>query len=507
MNDFTKKGLHLDLRVQVPPLASLRRIAREAAQLGMNTLIVEWEASFPFDRNAVISNRYAYTQGEVRQFLQDCQSLGLDVIPLQQCFGHVEYILRHRRYAELREDESDLSQVCPCRGLEARSVFTDIFKEMIALHESPYFHIGGDETYLLGRCPLCRKRSETAGESRLYVDYFRQLAEIIISLGKRPLLWIDMLLKYPEAAARMPSECVFIDWNYGWPVDRFGDFNQIAALPFEFWGAVSMRSAPDNHSSFSWLTHFDNLRDYIPVARSMNFQGIIMTSWSTSGVYGYEWEMPGEPLSILPLRRVGPHVGFRVLMQAFAEAANNHVALDYEKFLLKYAMERFGFNEEEAMRFREAILLSDRSEGYAELRIDAIAEVRKACLIMQDLIPERHGSEFERYKLMVELTDHHERLLSFEQEMQSEAYTLQSKELFAQRAWSLLSEGELLDDQFTKLYEDELYPEELREESEYRLKCVRNLVERTNGWRDGVQSSIASGSLRSAKENHQLLTR
>src|SRR4051812_3688901 len=116
MAEFAKVGLHLDLRVQVPPMPALRRIACEAVELGINTLILEWEASFPFDAHAVISSRYAYTPVEVAAFLRDCQGWGLDVIPLQQCFGHVEYILRHDRYAGLREDVSDLCQVCPCQG-------------------------------------------------------------------------------------------------------------------------------------------------------------------------------------------------------------------------------------------------------------------------------------------------------------------------------------------------------------------------------------------------------
>ncbi|MFR6033300.1 MAG: hypothetical protein ACLUKN_09085 [Bacilli bacterium] len=37
--------------------------------------------------------------------------MGIDVIPLQNCFGHCEYILRHDRYINLREDRRGFSSL------------------------------------------------------------------------------------------------------------------------------------------------------------------------------------------------------------------------------------------------------------------------------------------------------------------------------------------------------------------------------------------------------------
>src|SRR5208283_2889398 len=101
--DFTIKGFHIDLRIQVMPMAALRRYVAALAEFGLNTLLIEWEATYPYDQYAVVSNEYAYTREEVVSFVDYCARLGIEVIPLQQCFGHVEYILRHERFAHLRE--------------------------------------------------------------------------------------------------------------------------------------------------------------------------------------------------------------------------------------------------------------------------------------------------------------------------------------------------------------------------------------------------------------------
>jgi len=490
MKQFSKIGLHLDLRIQVLPIAALRRVAREAAEGGMNTLIVEWEASFPYREHAILSNRYAYTRSEVENFMGDCIAWGLDVIPLQQCFGHVEYILQHRRYAHLRESETDLCQVCPSRIEDAIAVFTEVFRDVAAAHPSPYFHIGGDETYLLGHCPACKTRAKAEGKSRLYVDYFKRAAAEIIKLGKRPLLWIDMLLKHPEAAAEMPSECIFIDWNYGWPVDRFGDFKRLREHSFEFWGAPAMRSAPDNHSSHAWISHFENIRNYIPLARSMDFQGIIMTSWSTSGVYGYEWENVGRALSLYPIRRVMPHSGLKVLTAAFVQAARQEAPLKVNEFVITYAQANFGCSEQDGQRFLEAIKLMDFPPSQVENTRKLHGKARMAQRMLLLISIWKNEREFARYKLMADLLEYHLRTVLLDDLMQAAEFTISRLPHLRNKAAKLREEGEILNLRYAELYKGELYPAELLEEIDYRLKGIREMDGRLN--RAGRSTSHAA---------------
>src|SRR5437763_865594 len=99
-NSFAVKGFHLDLRIQVMTMDALRAFATKLKSLGINTLIMEWEGTYPFEKHPLIPNRYAYSKQQVASFINYCDSLAIDVIPLQQSFGHVEYILRNERYKE-----------------------------------------------------------------------------------------------------------------------------------------------------------------------------------------------------------------------------------------------------------------------------------------------------------------------------------------------------------------------------------------------------------------------
>jgi hypothetical protein len=174
---FAVRGFHLDLRIQVMTMPALKAFALKLSQNGMNTLVMEWEGTYPFEKHPLIPNRYAYSKQEIKNFIRYCDSLGIDVIPLQQSFGHVEYILRHQRYKNLREDQKDVSQVCPLETDGDKALFTDLYTELAATHTSKYIHIGGDETYLLGHGAKCKAKAEKEGKSKLYTDSLKCCAK------------------------------------------------------------------------------------------------------------------------------------------------------------------------------------------------------------------------------------------------------------------------------------------------------------------------------------------
>jgi len=374
---FRIRGFHLDLRIQVMKMPALRAFVKTLSENGINTLLMEWEATYPFEQHRVIANRYAYTREEVKSFIAYCNQLKIDVIPLQQSFGHVEYILRHARYALLREDDRDYSQVNPTKEKECSALFSDLYKDLISTHTSQYIHIGGDETMLLGHSPASKRKADSLGMSRLYGDYIRMLCELVVSLGKRPIVWADIALKYPDALKDLPKETIFLDWNYGWALDRFGDHQKLRESGFEIWGAPAIRSGPDNYFIASWKTHFKNMTTFIPQARALNYKGIIMTSWSTSGAYSPIFESYTDPVDLLAIRRVYPQTGFNLLTDAYFAALKTDQALDTRSFVRQYCQKHYGFNSDQGDAFLQAIStvpleIKDGKVLGADLTIDAL---------------------------------------------------------------------------------------------------------------------------------------
>ncbi len=481
--DFSVRGFHLDLRIQIMTMKALKQFAKDIAKLGLNTLVLEWEATFPYDKHATISNRFAYTREEIAKFVEYCEKLGIDVIPLQQCFGHTEYILRHDRYSYLSENEKDISQICPLKKDKAQKVFQEIFEDIASLHNSEYIHIGGDETWLLGTCEDCAETAKKHNKSKLYVDYIKMICDIVIGLGKRPVLWADIILKNPEAVSQLPKKTIFIDWNYGWEVNHFGDIGKLQAQGCEFWGAPSLRSSPDNYFLTQWEYHFNNLKDFVPFAKQSAYTGIIMTSWSTSGGYGYEWDSHYEVVEVFPIRHVYPLSGFKILLEAYVDAINSDKPINPATFAKNYAKERFGLDAKSAEDFWKA-LKSDTRQAYKSKAIDGksvksiLTNAQKAQKLLAAISPRQNKEEFEHFKLMFDIREYYLCAKDIESFIESDKFSLKKAPAAAAELKKLLNRAPKLDARFSELNKGYLYDSELQQENSVRNKKIQSLYER-----------------------------
>lgn len=494
---FKVVAYYVDLRVQVMPAKALKAMAKEISSLGFNTLVMEWEATYPYANHRIISNRYAYTREEIVDFIAYCDGLGLDVIPLQQSLGHLEYLLKHDRYAYLRADRKDFSQVDPTRLEAARELFTDLYKDMLSTHRSQYVHIGGDEARLLN-CKRCQEAwgtdGEKAGKSKVYVAYMKMIAEIVSAQGKTPLIWADMILAYPDAVAQMPKNVIYVDWNYGWAFNRFGEDPTalIRKHGLRFWGAPAIRSWPDDSHVTTWGTHLNNQANYIPYARDAGFEGLILTSWSTSGEYSYEWLAHGEALDLYPIRLVYPHAyphdAFRMNVAAFMEAVRHKDKLIPRDFSRQYAQQRFGLSGEEAQSLWDVLtsdLLSNRIEigatplsGSAKLPPDIrkaagqLAELSQLKKQLAQIKPRRNTREFAHYLMQVDIREFHLRFKAVQELTQSSDFNEQQQVSAVQQLDALLQQSRELDARFKKMFTGALHDSEIENLNRIRSRQV-----------------------------------
>jgi len=483
--DFAVKGFHLDLRIQVMKMDALKAFAKKLSEQGINTLVMEWEATYPFEKHPLIPNKYAYKKEEIKSFIKYCGDIGIDVIPLQQSFGHVEYILRHERYKDLREDQKDYSQVCPSEEEGDKRLFTDLFTEVAATHPSKYFHIGGDETYLLGHCEKCKAKAAKEGTSKLYIDHIKMLCDIVISLGKIPVMWADIALKHPEALKLLPKQTILVDWNYGWDLNNFGDHQKLMESGFEVWGAPSLRSHPDNYFLTQWEKHFKNIRDFIPVCRQLSYKGIVMTSWSTSGQYSTVWETSDDIIDLYAIRHVYPITGFNMLLSAYTKSLQAQKDLNIPEFIKTYGKEQYGFNNEQSVSFWQALttcpyeIKQGKVVASQNITMSQLADSQAlAVKILYRLQPLKNKEEFEHYRLMADIRMLYLTYQKIEAEVNTPDFSNSKIPSILMQLKKLLSDAKLIDQRFISLNKATLYTEGLQEENNLRNSKIILLYQR-----------------------------
>ncbi len=206
---------HIDLNFTCLREEYLAHWIERLAGMGYNALLWELEDKVQWEHCPEVVWPEALSKTSFRRLLRQAEALGMRNIPLLQTIGHAEYVLKHKRYAGMREQPAFIDCYCTSKP-EVRTFlkawieeFLDLFGESLE-----YFHLGGDEAYRFASCPTCKRAAETRGRNALYAEHVAELAEPILARGVRPGIWCDMVLAHPEQMEAIPDTFVIWDWNY-----------------------------------------------------------------------------------------------------------------------------------------------------------------------------------------------------------------------------------------------------------------------------------------------------
>ncbi|MBW4082254.1 glycoside hydrolase family 20 zincin-like fold domain-containing protein [Paenibacillus sp. S150] len=283
--DLRLRSDYLDLRTVYPTYEHMLEYVAELSSYKINTLIIEYEDKLPFRQLAFLRHsEFAFTEEEHRLLLQTAHDNFVTVIPKQQSFGHLEYILKHPAYIGLRETPETVSELCPNRA-GSYEMMAGILEEVAALHpESEYLHLGCDEVWSLGTCEDCRRSGLTREAS--FIRFVNLLAAKAVSLGKRPMIWHDMLMHAaPEELALLDKRVIVVVWLYGghrMKADARAILHKLRDAGIETLGASSVRCWDDNGDQNYPVIHnrISNILGWTGLARSEQLEGIIGTNWA-----------------------------------------------------------------------------------------------------------------------------------------------------------------------------------------------------------------------------------
>ena len=227
--DMAVRGIHMDLKGCTPTLEYMMGLIADLAEYKINTLLMEYENAVRLDSTPGVAKPSAWSKEEVENLAELARRHGVSLMPLVQSLGHVEYILRHEAYAHLRESQTDVQQYCPSHPGTFPFWKAQADEVMELFPQSPYFHVGADETRLLGHCPRCRKRlSRGEDELDIYLGHMNKVWRHVLDGGGTPIFWDDMVSRNysAERIKRIPKGVAAMVWIYGItdlasPVARF----------------------------------------------------------------------------------------------------------------------------------------------------------------------------------------------------------------------------------------------------------------------------------------------
>ncbi len=98
-------GYMLDIsRDKVPTMASLRRMVDVLSALGYNQFQLYTEHTFAYKAHATVwADASPMTAEEIRELDAYCRDRGIELVPNQNSFGHLEKWFKHPEYRPLAE--------------------------------------------------------------------------------------------------------------------------------------------------------------------------------------------------------------------------------------------------------------------------------------------------------------------------------------------------------------------------------------------------------------------
>lgn len=211
-------------------LDTIKHFIDVAWQFGFNAVALYLEGrvrtkAFPWP-----APEESYTPDQMREIVAYAALRQVEVIPVVSTLGHAELFLRHEPLmptAELREGGSArwrshvLNAFCPSVD-ETYRFLSDYLAELCEIFPSRYFHIGCDEVWVMGCCPLCAERIQKGERlDDLYSAHIRRVHAILTGkLGRRIIMWDDLLEELPLALDAIPTDIIQCVWQYDTLVDQ-----------------------------------------------------------------------------------------------------------------------------------------------------------------------------------------------------------------------------------------------------------------------------------------------
>lgn len=308
------QGYHLDIsRCKVPTMETFARMITILNQLGYNQLQLYTEHTFAYPGHEVVWRGWSpMTDVEIKALDKLCASRGIELVPNQNSFGHLEHWLKHPGYNDLAEMPKGGAKInmwggytskrpgalCPT---DPRSIqfLGGLYDALFPCFGSKYVNVGCDETHdLLDQLHQGRSAAAIAekGPHRVYVEFLQKINALCRERGHTMMFWGDIIFEDESLLSEVPEDAICLDWGYeaNGPFEKRATYLEKIGRPFilcpgtSSWGSLFGRTA----------NMMGNIKEAVDAAKKHGGMGVLLTDWGDGG-HPQPWLISIPPLVYL----------------------------------------------------------------------------------------------------------------------------------------------------------------------------------------------------------------
>jgi hexosaminidase len=279
--DLPVRGVMIDIsRDKVPSMATLRDLIDRLASWKINHVQLYSEHTFAYRNHVEVhADASPLTADDIRELDRFCRDRHVELVPNQNCLGHMNRWLLHDRYRPLAIAPDGFVDPYGL-GHEAMTIdpshpgslelVRELLAELLPLFSSRRVNIGLDETWELPK--------ERLGEFFAWAATLRALPELD---GREVIIWGDMFSGDPALLEQVPEGVTVCEWGYDaeYPFDERTAL--LAATGIPFWVAPG---------TSSWLSIAGRVKNALETCRNAAAAalahgggGYLNTDWGDRG--------------------------------------------------------------------------------------------------------------------------------------------------------------------------------------------------------------------------------
>ncbi len=257
----------------------IKKLIRLAGLCQYTHIVIEFWGMLKYDCLKELAWPHAFTKTQAKELIVECRELGMEPIPMFNQLGHASASrVCYGKHVVLDQNPRLQHLFTPdgwawdINSTEVFELLRKVRKELYELFgEGKYIHIGCDEAYYITRNAELRQALPV---------YLAKLTNEVETEGRRPMLWMDMLLeegKFQDCytVGKKDEVCrlrnstakstVFVDWQYDCCSSPIPSLLSLKDSNYDTIGAPFYREN-------NYTAHIDTVAHH-------NMFGVMLTTW------------------------------------------------------------------------------------------------------------------------------------------------------------------------------------------------------------------------------------
>jgi hypothetical protein len=279
------RGLDDDLsRGPFPTLEFQKKQIRTIAAYKVNLYSPYFEHTMQYTGHPLMAPPGgSLTQAEARELVAYAAKYHITIIPEQEAFGHLHYLLNWEKYSSIAETPH--GQVLAPHQPEAVKLTHDMFVELAQIYPGPFLHLGADETQELGKGQT-KAEVDSRGLGAVYLDFMAKIVADLQPLNRKLLFWGDIAYHEPALLKAMPDSfkkaTIAVAWEYNPQPRGFDRFiKPFTDANFETWVAPGVNNWSRVYPNYN--NALSNIQNFTADGQRLGATGQLNTVWNDDG--------------------------------------------------------------------------------------------------------------------------------------------------------------------------------------------------------------------------------